>query len=176
MSEPDLYLQPKRRLPWVGWLAIGLVGILLLGAGGLAVILGARHFGGAPAATAPVSTLVPTFTPRPAATAAPSVVTLSVQPWTDDRGPVGLVAVTLSLPTTARVSHEPPPGYRYWRGDLLRTQQDWAWTGSGEIHWYLFREPGTTFPATLEVVVNDQTLTIDLQPATPATVSVELQE
>ena len=184
MNDQNLYLEPKRRITWQWWFVIGFVG-LLLGVGILAVALGARRFvSGTPAATAPVVTLVPTFTPRPAATPTPPVVTLSVRSWTNDRAPVGMVEVTLSLPAAARVSHQPPPGYRYWRGNLVQTRRGLAWTGSGpgQVRWYLLREPGAVFPTTLEVTVSDQrkgsgtpqTLAINLQPATPATVSAVL--
>jgi hypothetical protein len=176
-DDGNLYLEPKRRLTW-WWLILGVGGLLLLTAGGLALVLGARHLLHEPAAeVAPTMTLVPTFTPHPRATETPPVLTLSVRPWTDDSGPIGLVEVILSLPAGAQVSHEPPPGFRYWRGDLIQTRQGLGWSGSdpGELHWYLLREPGATLPATLEVTVDGRTLTITLQPATPATTSVPVE-
>jgi len=122
-------------------------------------------------------TLVPTFTPRPRATETPPVLALSVRPWTDDSGPVGLLEVTLSLPTGGQVSHEPPAGFRYWRGDLLQTRQGLAWSGDSgaEVRWYLLREPDAALPATLEVRANDQVLAVTLQPATPAMTSVPME-
>ena len=106
------------------------------------------------------------------------MLTLAARPWTNDRAPVGLVEVTLSLPAAALVSHQPPAGFRYWRGDLLQTRQGLGWSGAGggEVRWYLFREPGAVVPATLEVTVDGQRLAIELQPATPATVSAVLEE
>lgn len=182
MSEIDdqnLYLEPKKHIPWRWWIALGVAGILLLAVGGLAIALGGRYLHReSPAEAQPTMTLVPTYTPRSQATPAPPVVTLSARPWTDDRAPVGMVEVTLSLPAAAQVSHEPPSGFRYWRGDLLQTRQGlgWAGTGAGEVRWYLLREPGAAFPATLEVMVNGETLALALQPATPATVSVVLEQ
>jgi hypothetical protein len=199
-DDQDLYVKPKRHLSRSWALILGLAGMLLLAAGGLALVLGARHFLHEPAVEAqPTMTLVPTYTPRPKATEAPAVVTLAVRPWTDDSAPVGLLEVTLSLPAAAQVSFQPPPGFRYWRGDLLPTRQGlrstasfaatWSGSSPGEVRWYLLREPGATFPATLEVTVNShrigsgsseaflgtpQKLTLVLQPATPATVSAVL--
>ncbi len=105
------------------------------------------------------------------------MVTLTVRPWTNDSGPVGLVEVILTLPAAARVSHELPEGFRYWRGDLVQTRDRLAWSGStgGEVRWYLFREPGVTFPVVLEVQIDDQVLAVDLQPAAPATTSTVLE-
>lgn len=185
LNDQDLYLEPKRQIPRHWWLVLGIVAILLLGAGSLAIALGARYLHRESAAQArPTMTLMPTFTPRPVATSAPPIVTLSVRPWTDDCAPVGMTEVTLALPAAAQVTFEPPPGFRYWRGDLLQTRQGlrstssfavtWSGTGSGEVRWYLFREPGAAFPATLEVTVNGRMLTLSLQPATPATVSAAL--
>jgi hypothetical protein len=177
-DDADLYLEPKRRLTWRWWLILGIGGLLLLAAGGLALVLGAGYFFPEPTAEAvPTMTLVPTFTPRPRATETPPVLTLSVRSWTDDSGPVGLVEVTLSLPAGGQVSHEPPPGFRYWRGDLLQTRQGLAWSGASgaEVRWYLLREPGAALPATLEVKVNDQVLAVTLQPATPAMTSVPME-
>jgi hypothetical protein len=189
-DDADLYLEPKRRLTWLWWLILGVAALLLLAAGGLALVLGATYFFPEPTTEAvPTMTLVPTFTPRPKATETPPVLTLSVHPWTDDSGPVGLVEVTLSLPDGGQargevrpervegpgrtVSHEPPPGFRYWRGDLLQTRQWLAWSGASasKVRWYLLREPGVTFPATLAVTVNGQVVAVTLQPATPATTS-----
>jgi hypothetical protein len=193
MDDQDLYLEPKRHIPWQWWLIAGVVGLLLLGAGRLAVALGAGQFPGKPQPEArPTMTLVPTFTPHPTSTAVPPAITLSTRPWTDDRAPVGLVEVTLSLPAGARVSHQPPPGFRYWAGDLVQTRQGFAWSPSGspttrqgqsgaggasggEVRWYLFREAGTTVPVTLEVTVGGQTLAVTLQAAAPATTSVPLE-
>lgn len=178
IDEQDLYLETKRHIPWRWWIVLGVAGILLLAAGGLAIALGARYLHREPPAEArPTMTLVPTYTPRPQAMPAPPVITLSVRPWTDDRGPVGMVEVTLSLPAAAQVSFQPPPGFRYWRGDLLQTRQGlgWAGTRAGEVRWYLLREPGAAFPAILEVMVNGQVLSITLQPATPATISVPVE-
>ena len=172
-DDADLYLEPKRRLTWWWWLILGVGGLLLM-AGGLALALGFGYFSPEPTAGAvPTMTLVPTFTPRPRATEAPPMLVLSVCPWTDDSGPVGLVEVALSLPAGAQVTHQPPPGFRYWRGDLLQTRQGLAWSGASgaEVRWYLLREPGVTLPATLEVTVNGQVLAVTLQPATPATTS-----
>jgi len=173
-DDADLYLEPKRRLTWWWWLILGVGGLLLLTAGGLVLALGFGYFSPEPTTEAvPTMTLVPTFTPRPRATEAPPMLVLSVCPWTDDSGPVGLVEVTLSLPAGARVTHQPPAGFRYWRGDLLQTRQGLAWSGAAgaEVQWYLLREPGVTFPATLGVTVNGQVLAVTLQPATPATTS-----
>jgi hypothetical protein len=186
IDEQDLYLEPKRHIPcgvplpwrWHWWIVLGIASILLLGAGSLAIALGARYLHREPPVEVrPTMTLVPTYTPQPQATPAPPVVTLSVRPWTDDRAPVGMVEVTLSLPAAAQVSFRLPPGFRYWRGDLLQTRQGLGWSGSdpGEVRWYLLREPGATLPATLEVTANGRTLTITLQPATPATTSVPLE-
>jgi len=186
-DDADLYLEPKRRLTWWWWLIFGVAGLLLLAAGGLVLVLGAGYFFPEPTTeAAPTMTLVPTFTPRPRATEMPPVLTLSARPWTDDSGPVGLVEVTLSLPAGGQargesnrtVSHEPPPGFRFWRGDLLQTRQGLAWSGASEadVRWYLLREPGAAFPAMLEVTVNGQRLTIELQPSIPATVSAVLEE
>lgn len=178
-DDADLYLESKRRLTWQWWLILGVVGILLLTAGGLVLVLGAGYFFQGPATEAlPTMTLVPTFTPRPRATEAPAMLTLAVRPWTNDRAPVGLVEVTLSLPAAAQVSHQPPTGFRYWRGDLLQTRQGLGWSGAegGEVRWYLLREPGAVLPATLEVTVDGQRLAIELQPATPAAVSAVLEE
>jgi hypothetical protein len=177
-DEGGFLLEPKRRLAcgvplpwrWPWWLILAAIG-LLLAVGGLALVL-AVGYSQAPATEAlPTMTLVPTFTPRPGATAAPPLVSLAVQPWTDDSGPLGLVEVTLSLPAGARLSHEPPPGFRYWRGDLLATRQGLGWSGaeSGQVRWYLLREPGAALPASLAVTVNRQTLTVPLLPAAPAT-------
>jgi hypothetical protein len=185
-DDTDLYLEPKRRLTWRWWLILGIGGLLLLAAGGLALVLGAAHFFPEPATEAvPTMTLVPTFTPRPRSTETPPVISLSIRPWTDDRGPVGLVEVTLSLPAgdqargepSLAVNHEPPAGFRYWRGDLLQTRQGLAWSGAfgAEVRWYLLREPGTALPAPLEVTVNDQVLAVTLQPATPAMTSVPME-
>lgn len=177
-DDADLYLEPKRHLTWRWWLVIGVAGLLLLAAGGLILALGVGHSSQKPATeVAPTMTLVPTFTPRPRATEAPPVLTLSVRPWTDDSGPVGLVEVILSLPASGRVGHEPPPGFRYWRGDLLQTRQGLAWSGDSEteVRWYLLREPGATLPMTLEVTVNDQVLTVTLNPATPATTTAPVE-
>jgi len=178
-DNADLYLAPKRRLSWRWWLVLSIVGLLLLAAGGLALVVGVGYFFPEPTAEAvPTMTLVPTFTPRPAATEAPAMLTLAARPWTNDRAPVGLVEVTLSLPAAAQVSHQPPVGFRYWRGDLLQTRQGLGWSGAegGEVRWYLFRGPGAVLPATLEVTVDGQRLAIELQPATPAAVSVVLEE
>ncbi len=178
-DDGGFFLEPERRLSRWWWLILGVAGILLFAAGGLALVLGVGHFFQEPATEAlPTMTLVPTFTPRPAATVTPPMLTLAARPWTNDRAPVGLVEVTLSLPAAAQVSHQPPPGFRYWRGDLLQTRQGLGWSGAdgGEVRWYLFREPGAVLTATLEVTVNGQRLTIDLQPATPATVSAVLEE
>jgi hypothetical protein len=177
-DDADLYLEPKRRLTWRWWLILGVAGLLLLAAGGLALVLGAAYFFPETATEAtPTMTLVPTFTPRPRATETPPMFTLSARPWTDDSGPVGLVEVTLFLPAGAQVNHEPPAGFRYWRGDLLQTRQGLAWSGASgaEVRWYLLREPGAALPVTLEVKVNDQVLAITLQPATPAMTSVPIE-
>jgi len=190
-DDADLYLEPKRRLTWRWWLILCMVGLLLLAAGGLALVLGVGYFFPEPTAEAvPTMTLVPTFTPRPRATETPPVITLSVRPWTDDSGPVGIVEVILSLPAargavppervegrSRTVSHEPPAGFRYWRGDLLQTRQGLAWSGASgaEVRWYLLREPGAALPATLEVRVNNQVLAVALQPATPAMTSVPME-
>jgi len=178
-DDGDFFLEPKRRLTWQWWLIIlGVAGLLLLAAGGLALVLGVGYFFPEPIAeAAPTMTLVPTFTPRPRATETPSTVSLSVRPWTDDSGPVGLVEVTLSLPAGAMVSHEPPAGFRYWRGDLLQTRQGLGWSGSepGTVRWYLLREPGTTLPATLEVTVSGQPLAVSLEAGTPATTSAPVE-
>ncbi|MBN1660435.1 MAG: hypothetical protein JXA93_18695 [Anaerolineae bacterium] len=177
-DEGNLYLEPKRRLTWKGWLILGVVGMLLLAAGGLVLAFGSHYLLQNPASQATATmTLVPTFTPRPVATQPPLPATLSVRPWTDDSGPVGLVEVVLSLPAGAQVSHELPPGFRYWRGDLLQTRQGFAWNGSeaGEVRWYLLRTPDATLPATLEVVVNDRSLVLTLQPGTPATTSLPVE-
>lgn len=193
MNDQDLYLEPKRHIPWHWWLIIGVVGLLLLGAGSLAVTLGAKHFLGEPQPEAqPTMTLVPTFTPRPTSTTTPAAITLATRPWTGDRAPVGLVEVTLSLPAGARLSHLPPPGFRYWSGDLVQTRQGFAWSPSGslrtrqgrseaggasggEVRWLLFREPGTTLPAKLEVTVDGQVLAVALQATVPATATVPLE-
>lgn len=178
MNDQDLYLEPKRRIPWHWWLIIGVVGLLLLGAGSLAVALGAKHFLGEPQPEAqPTMTLVPTFTPRPTSMTTPPAVTLAARPWTGDRAPVGLVEVTLSLPARARVSHQPPQGFRYWTGDLVQTRQGFAWNGTSgeEVHWFLFREPGATLPVTLEVTVDGQVLAVTLEAAAPATATVPLE-
>jgi hypothetical protein len=177
-DDADLYLEPKRRLTWRWWFILGVVGLLLLAAGGLVLVLGAGYFFPEPTTEAvPTMTLVPTFTPRPRATETPPVLTLSVQPWTDDSGPVGLVEVTLSLPAGGQVNHEPPSGFRYWRGDLLQTRQGLAWSGNSEanVHWYLLREPSAVLPATLEVGVNGQVLAVSLQAAVPAATSVPVE-
>ena len=103
----------------------------------------------------------------------------AIRPVTDPqlRGHVGLVEVTLSLPAGGQVNHEPPPGFRYWRGDLLQTRQGLAWSGASEaeVRWYLLRESGATLPATLEVRVNGQVLAVSLEPATPAATSVPVE-
>lgn len=177
-DEDNLYLEPKRRLTWRGWFVLGTVGILLLAAGGLVLVFGTHYLVQNPKAEASATmTLVPTFTPGPVTTEPPLLTTLSVQPWTDDSGPVGLVEVVLTLPAGGRVSHEPPPGFRYWRGDLLQTRQGFAWNGSdaGEVRWYLLRTPGATLPATLEVGVNDRSLVLTLQPGMPATTSLPVE-
>jgi len=174
-DEDNLYLESKRRLTWKMWLILGIAGMLLLAAGGLALAFGTHYLPHNPAAEVTATmTLVPTFTPRPVTTEPPLLTTLSVQPWTDDSGPMGLVEVVLTLPAGGRVSHEPPPGFRYWRGDLLQTRQGFAWNGSeaGEVRWYLLRTPGATLPATLEVVVNDRSLVLMLQAGTPALTSL----
>ena len=186
-DDQDLYLVSKRRLPRWWWVAALAAGALLCALAGLAIALTAGFsfaslveglLGGAGTETPPAATLVPTFTPRPPATAALSTVTLAARPWTNDRAPVGLVEVTLSLPAAAQVSHQPPPGFRYWRGDLLPTHGGLGWSAAsaGEARWYLFREPGVDVQATLEVMVNGQRLAVDLQPATPVTVSVVSEE
>ena len=177
-EDADLYLEPKRRLTWRWWFILGVVGLLLLAAGGLVLVLGAGYFFPEPTTEAvPTMTLVPTFTPRPRATETLPMFTLSVRPWTDDSGPVGLVEVTLSLPEGGQVSHEPPTGFRYWRGDLLQTRQGLAWSGNSEaeVRWYLLHEPGATLPATLEVRVNGQVLAVSLELATPAATSVPVE-
>ena len=177
-DEGNLYLEPKRRLTWKGWLILGVVGMLLLAAGGLALVFGTQHLLQNPTAEVTATmTLVPTFTPRPVATETPLSTTLSARPWTDDSGPVGLVEVVLSLPAGARVRHDLPPGFRYWRGDLLETRQGFAWNGAkaGEVRWYLLRTPAATLPATLEVMVNDRSLVLTLQPGTPATTSLPVE-
>ena len=177
-DDADLYLEPKRRLTWRWWFILGVAALLLLAAGGLVLVLGAGYFFPEPTTEAvPTMTLVPTFTPGPVTTEPPLLTTLSVQPWTDDSGPVGLVEVVLTLPAGGRVSHEPPPGFRYWRGDLLQTRQGFAWNGSdaGEVRWYLLRTPGATLPATLEVGVNDRSLVLTLQPGMPATTSLPVE-
>jgi hypothetical protein len=185
-DDADLYLEPKRRLTWPWWLILGMAALLMLAAGGLALVLGAAYFFPEPTAEAvPTMTLVPTFTPWPRATETPPVLTLSVRPWTDDSGPVGMVEVILSLPAGAQargepnrtMSHEPPPGFRYWRGDLLQTRQGLAWSGASgaEVRWYLLRGPGAALPAILEVRVNDQVLAVTLQPATPAMTSIPME-
>ena len=177
-KDADLYLEPKQRLTWRWWLVIGVAGLLLLAAGGLALALVAGlSIPETVTEAAPTMTLVPTFTPRPMATETPPMLTLSARPWTDDSGPVGLVEVTLSLPAGGQVNHEPPPGFRYWRGDLLPTHGGLGWSaaGAGAARWYLFREPGADVQATLEVTVNGQRLAVDLQPATPVTVSALLE-
>ena len=175
-NDQDLYLEPTRRLSWQAWAAMGLLAILLLGAGGLAAVLGARH-SGVLTATAPGVTLVPTFTPRLTATPTPAPVTLTVRPWGDDSGPVGLLEVTLSLPGAARVSHEPPPGYRYWGGDLLPTRANLAWNGAGasQVRWYLLRGPEAVLPATLTVTVDGQALTATLERGAPVTGTLLLE-
>jgi len=177
-DDADLYLGPKRRLTWHWWFILGVAALLLLAAGGMALVLGAGYFFPEPTTEAvPTMTLVPTFTPRPRATETPPALALSVRPWTDDSGPVGLVEVTLSLPGGARVSHEPPPGFRYWRGDLLQTRQGLGWSGAagGEVRWYLLREPDATLPASLDVTVNGQAVAVTLQAGTPATASVPVE-
>ena len=177
-KDADLYLEPKQRLTWRWWLVIGVAGLLLLAAGGLALALVAGlSIPETVTEAAPTMTLVPTFTPRPMATETPPMLTLSARPWTDDSGPVGLVEVTLSLPAGGQVNHEPPPGFRYWRGDLLQTRQGLAWSGASEaeVRWYLLRESGATLPATLEVRVNGQVLAVSLEPATPAATSVPVE-
>ena len=177
-DDADLYLEPKRRLTWRWWFILGVAGFLLLAAGGLVLVLEAGYFFPEPTTEAvPTMTLVPTFTPRPRATETPPVLTLSARPWTDDSGPVGLVEVTLSLPEGGQVNHELPPGFRYWRGDLLQTRQGLAWSGASEaeVRWYLLREPGAVLPATLEVKVNGQVLAVTLQPAMPAATSVPVE-
>lgn len=177
-DDTDLYLEPKRHFRWQWWLILGIAGLSLLAAGGLALALRARHSVHEPATQArPTMTLVPTFTPRPKATDISPAITLSTQPWTDDSGPVGLVEVVLSLPAGGQVSHEPPPGFRYWHGDLLQTRQGWGWNGAGpaEVRWYLLRESGTSLPASLQVTVNGQVLTATLQPGTPATTSASTE-
>jgi hypothetical protein len=177
-DDEDLYLEPKRRLSRRRWLVLGLAAVLLA-LGGLALALQAKQlFQESTALVTPTMTLVPTFTPRPQATEAPPVVSLSARPWTGATAPVSMVEVTLVLPAGARVSHHPPAGYRYWCGDLLETRQGLAWSGSrgGEVRWHLFAGPGVTFPARLAVTVDGQELALELQPATPATVSAVLGE
>jgi|GEM_PF-1804757 len=185
-DDQDLYLESKRRLPRWWWIVALALGVLLCALAGLAIALTAGFSfaslaeglpGGAGVEATPTATLVPTFTPRPPAMAAPSTVILAAQPWTNDRAPVGLVEVTLSVPAAAQVSHQPPPGFRYWRGDLLPTHGGLGWSaaGAGAARWYLFREPGADVQATLEVTVNGQRLAVDLQPATPVTVSALLE-
>ena len=185
-EDADLYLEPKRRLSWRWWLINGVVGLLLIVTGCLALALGGEYFFGKPTPQAqPTMTLVPTPAPRPRATETPPQVILSARPWTDDSGPVSLVEVTLSLPAGAQargersrtVRHDLPPGFRYWRGDLLQTRQGLGWSGSepGEVRWYLLREPDVVFPVTLEVTVNGQVLAVTLQPATPVTTSVSVE-
>ena len=177
LNDQDLYLEPKRHIPRHWWIALGIAGILLLGVvGSLAIVLGARYLHREPPAEVqPTMTQVPTNTPRPVATPTLPVVALSVRPWTDDRAPVGMVEVTLSLPADAQLSFQPPPSFRYWRGDLVQTRQGLGWAGTGEARWYLLREPGATLPATLAVTVDGRTLTITLQPAMPATTSVPVE-
>lgn len=181
LNEQDVYLAPRRRPSWVRWAIVAAVGLLILCLAGVAAAVGARHLIGAePTAIPPRATLVPTYTPRPTSTPAPDVVTLSTRPWTDDRGPVGMVEVNLTLPRDARAGHEPPPGFRYWTGDLVHTRHGLAWTGAGgdgstELRWYLFREPGTTLPTTLEVTVDGHPLSVTLEPGTPATASTPLE-
>jgi hypothetical protein len=185
-DDRDLYLEPKPHLTRQRRIVLGVAGLMLFGVVGLVVALRARHFLPIPATEAgPTMTLVPTFTPRPTATAMPPVVTLSVRPWTDDGAPLGMVEVTLSLPAAAQVSHVPPSGFHYWCGDLLQTHEGWGWSGAsgGEVRWYLLREPELTLPVTLEVTVSShrkgggapRVLTVTLQPATPATTSVPLE-
>ena len=185
-DDADLYLEPKRRLTWRWWFILGVAALLLLAAGGLVLVLGAGYFFPEPTTEAvPTMTLVPTFTPRPRATETPPLLNLSARPWTDDSGPVGLVEVILSLPAGGQargesnrtVSHEPPSGFRYWRGDLLQTRQGLAWSGAAEaeVRWYLLREPGVTLPATLEVTVNGQVLAVSLQPGMPTATSVPVE-
>jgi hypothetical protein len=198
MSEPtdlqDLYLEPQRRLSRYWWLAAGLLALLLLGAGGLGLAIAGGIIPN-PIAAATQPTAAPTATPlpRPTDTPAPPVATFSASPWTDGSGPLDLVELTLSVPVQAHVGHEVPPGFRYWRGDLLPTRQSLpssaigglpssaieglAWSGSGpaEVHWFLLREPGTPLPATVEVTVNGRTLALSLQPASPATTSAVLE-
>ena len=177
-DDTGFFLEPKRRWTWQWWLILGLVGLLLLAAGGLALMIGIGNPSSEPAAVAaPTMTLVPTFTPRPLPTEAPPTLALSVRPWTDDGGPVGLVEVTLSLPASAHVTHEPPPGFRYWRGDLLPTREGWGWSGAGagEVRWYLLREPDAALPATLEVTVDGQALAVTLEAGVPATASAPVE-
>jgi hypothetical protein len=182
-DDEDLYLPSERRIPRRWWIVFGTLGVLLLVVGGFLAILGGKHFPSeGPSEMQAVPTLVPTFTPRP--TTVP-VVTLSSWPWTDSSAPVGLVEVTLSLPAGARVSHEPPPGFRYWSGDLMPTRRGLGWTGTAatELHWFLFCEPDATWPAAIEVNINthrqgsgtSQILTLTLERGAPATISSGLE-
>jgi hypothetical protein len=180
MNEPtndhDYFLIPERKLGRYWWIVAALLGLVLLGTAVLLFALGPGNLMGLSFNPQPSATPVPTSTPpellSPTATPLPEG-TFSARPWTDGSGPVGLIEFTLVLPIAARVNHEPPPGFCYWQGDLLPTRQGLAWTGSGpaEVHWFLFHEPGTAFPATVTVTVNGQTLALALYPGTPATVS-----
>jgi len=68
-DDQDFYLEPKRRPSWRWWLILGVAGLLLLAAGGLVLVVGVGSFFQEPAPeVVPTMTLVPTFTPRPAAT------------------------------------------------------------------------------------------------------------
>ena len=182
MAPQDLYLEPERGLLRYWWLAAALLGALLLG--GLALFLALDPntlFATAlPTATAPPSP-EPTKTTLPTATPLPEVV-LAAQPWTTN-APVGLVELTLQVPGAVQVSHEPPPGFRYWCGDLLPIRgadaaaPTWAWNSPGpaEARWFLLYEPDAVFPATIAVTVHGQTLTLSLYPGEPATVSTVWQ-
>jgi hypothetical protein len=178
IDPQDLYLDTKKHRPRPGWLIAGLLLVLLLlGSGGLAAALAAGYLSN-PLAAGVQPTPLPTATPlpRPTATPPPPLVTFTANPWTGG-GPVDLVELVLSVPEKVHVTHDPPPGFRYWRGDLLPTRQGFAYSSPGpaEIRWFLLREPDAALPATVQVTVDGQPLLLTLAPDTPATASVLLK-